>query len=232
MADPLASNSACGDARDDVDIALAVAGADSGLRTYTAACGRWESYAAKSSVLTTVNQNEALLRQAFAAGHGPQLLGDANLSPSPGLLDVFAPAFASDPAQLFQFAQPFEDEASVSRVFAMSSPGDPKPAPGKKHLVRQAGGSSACVRDLSEFRRNFDTFTEGALSKINWDGVVVAGGCVLASLTAGHGVHRKANSVRRLRKHFHRGLYSQADVDLFLVGYGKGPEEEVCLPCM
>ncbi len=80
------------------------------------------------------------------------------------------------------------------------------PCPG-----RRSAGELAIV-SLEEFRANFDAFTEGSLRFLDWRNVIVAGGAVMACLTT------RFNSNRHRRATFHDGLYSNADIDVFIHG--------------
>jgi ankyrin repeat protein len=59
------------------------------------------------------------------------------------------------------------------------------------------------VVSQSEFRENFDKFTENQFKGMNWDNVFVAGGCVLASM---------------LRPDVQGNGYKSSDVDMFFYG--------------
>lgn len=215
------------------DVKAAATAAENAVHTYVSGVATWASYGDKQAAIRRVNQAEGGLRKAFAAGGGEVVrngevpgaaVPGSTGVPAPGLLSVYDAA-AVNPA-LLVYAAPFPGEAETPRVFPLAD-GDAQPgavASGDRprpSRVRRAAGQPACAPTVDAVRRNLDVFTEHALAAIDWDGVVVAGGCVLASLMATSG------SARKLRKAFHRGLYSQADVDLFLVGFGKGPEEEV-----
>ena len=84
-------------------------------------------------------------------------------------------------------------------------------------------GGQTISRDIEEFRENFHIYTEGALRLIDWNNVVVAGGAVLASLLCNSQV-AKSNLERR--RFYREGPYKKADIDLFLIGYGPGSEDQ------
>ena len=240
-----------------VDLADAARKSSLAVQQYAAKCGRgWQSYREKTRTLNDVNTREANLRRAFArtgddVGVGVGVGVGVDPDAPSGLLDVYDAAAAHGQA-LLRFAPPFRSEASITRMFRLADRGaatssaagsatrdgfadagaDRDPAAQASSSLRPAvlgprrkpAGSAAIAPTLDAFRRNLAIFTENALSRVGWDGVVVAGGCVLACLQAA----ATNRSARSIRKRFHRGASSKADVDLFLVGFGKGPAEEVC----
>lgn len=72
------------------------------------------------------------------------------------------------------------------------------------------------LKDLSDFKKNWDVFTEGSLSRLDWNNVVAAGGVVLACLLSFPEAAR--GSRRIMRKHYHAAAYPSSDIDLFLWG--------------
>jgi hypothetical protein len=69
---------------------------------------------------------------------------------------------------------------------------------------------------LSDFKKNWDVFTEGSLSRLDWNNVVAAGGAVLACLLSFPEAAR--GSRRNMRKHYHAAAYPSSNIDLFLWG--------------
>eukprot|EP01105_Mastigella_eilhardi_P026264 TRINITY_DN749_c0_g2_i1.p1 TRINITY_DN749_c0_g2~~TRINITY_DN749_c0_g2_i1.p1 ORF type:complete len:319 (+),score=47.88 TRINITY_DN749_c0_g2_i1:16-972(+) len=80
------------------------------------------------------------------------------------------------------------------------------------------------VKTLAQFERNFDAFTSGQLACVNWDNMVVAGGCILACLedTA---VRTTNEDVDTVDWEFYDQLHAhpQSDIDVFF--YGLTPQE-------
>ncbi|CAK9095401.1 Uncharacterized protein R883 [Durusdinium trenchii] len=78
------------------------------------------------------------------------------------------------------------------------------------------------VRSIDEFELAFlDVFSNGALRKINWDNVVVAGGSVVACMLEDCSASPSGNRDARradLQRRFSSPLYEDSDIDLFLYG--------------
>ena len=97
----------------------------------------------------------------------------------------------------------------------------------EKHLMplteatRRKEGTPAMTSSLEEFNQNWSIFSEGSLSLLDWNNVVVAGGSVLACLLPVPDPNK--TSKRTLRKYFHSTAFPTSDVDLFL--YGLTPEQ-------
>ncbi|KAK1143690.1 hypothetical protein N8T08_006090 [Aspergillus melleus] len=89
--------------------------------------------------------------------------------------------------------------------------------------ARRPNGSPAVVSSLSEFKKNFNIFTEGSLSDMDWSNVAVAGSAVVTSLLPVPEKYR--SSKRALRQYYHDKFAPASDVDLFL--YGLSEEEAI-----
>ncbi|OJJ66542.1 hypothetical protein ASPBRDRAFT_200862 [Aspergillus brasiliensis CBS 101740] len=85
-----------------------------------------------------------------------------------------------------------------------------------KEEDRRPNGSPAVVSTLDEFRKNFNVFSEGALSDMDWSNVVVAGSAVVTCLLPVPEKYR--DSKRSLREYYHEKVAPASDVDLFLYG--------------
>ncbi|KAE8369865.1 ankyrin repeat-containing domain protein [Aspergillus caelatus] len=81
---------------------------------------------------------------------------------------------------------------------------------------RRAYGDPAVVSSLEDFRNNFNIFSEGSLSDMDWSNVVVAGSAVVTCLMPVPEEHR--GSKRALRQFYHDKYAPASDVDLFLYG--------------
>lgn len=85
-----------------------------------------------------------------------------------------------------------------------------------KEENRRPNGSPAVVPTLDEFRKNFNVFSEGALSDMDWSNVVVAGSAVVTCLLPVPEKYR--DSKRSLREYYHEKIAPASDVDMFLYG--------------
>lgn len=92
-----------------------------------------------------------------------------------------------------------------------------------KDQDRRPNGSPAVVPGLEEFQKNFNLFSEGALSDMDWSNVVVAGSAVVTALMPVPEEHR--GSKRALRQFYHEKFAPASDVDLFL--YGLSDEQAI-----
>ncbi|KAE8375542.1 ankyrin repeat-containing domain protein [Aspergillus bertholletiae] len=81
---------------------------------------------------------------------------------------------------------------------------------------RRACGDPAVVSSLEDFRNNFNIFSEGSLSDMDWNNVVVAGSAVVTCLMPVPEEYR--GSKRALRQFYHDKYAPASDVDLFLYG--------------
>lgn len=81
---------------------------------------------------------------------------------------------------------------------------------------RKPNGSPAVVQTLLKFQNNFNLFTEGSLSDIDWSNIVVAGSAVVTCLMPVPEKYR--DSKRSMRQFYHEEFAPASDVDLFLYG--------------
>ncbi|KAJ6544013.1 hypothetical protein B0H19DRAFT_1212418 [Mycena capillaripes] len=149
-------------------------------------------------VLKPALQIEAELRDLFAADKPHERLADLHA----GLVDVF------DAPDAIRATRPriVKDDHDLSAHYIMPL------TEGNRRL------EGPCMLDeLSDFKTNWDVFTEGSLSLLhNWNNVVAAGGAILACLTP---LPEGAKGSRRnMRKHYHASANPSSDVDLFLWG--------------
>jgi hypothetical protein len=86
---------------------------------------------------------------------------------------------------------------------------------------KKTPGSTMITSSLSEFKENFDIFTEEQLADINWNNIIVAGGSVLACLL------KRPNNVGQSRSALHNyyhsttGEFFNSDIDIFLYGLNR-----------
>ena len=81
---------------------------------------------------------------------------------------------------------------------------------------RKPNGSRAIVQDFHSFRQNFNLFSEGSLSELDWSNVVAAGSSVVTALLP---VPEKHNTSKRARReYYHQQLAPASGVDLFIWG--------------
>lgn len=146
------------------------------------------------------NEYEAVVRKLFAQNPSNPLLKANHLDIAPlydstGSNDV--KTRARDPA-----AEP--PEIREKYVLPLSEE------------ARRPNGSPAVVPSLNEFKKNFNIFSEGSLSDMDWSNVVVAGSAVVTSLLPVPEEYR--SSKRALRQFYHDNFAPASDVDLFLYG--------------
>ncbi|RMZ83060.1 hypothetical protein DV738_g1336, partial [Chaetothyriales sp. CBS 135597] len=89
--------------------------------------------------------------------------------------------------------------------------------------ARKPSGSPATVKNLSEFRHNFNLFSESSLVDLDWSNVIAAGSSVVTALLPVNAPHNE--SKRALRNYYHEILAPASDVDLFL--YGLNEEQAI-----
>ncbi|RMD43987.1 hypothetical protein DV735_g1143, partial [Chaetothyriales sp. CBS 134920] len=82
--------------------------------------------------------------------------------------------------------------------------------------ARKPSGSPATVKNLAEFRHNFNLFSESSLVDLDWSNVIAAGSSVVTALLPVGAPHNE--SKRALRNYYHEILAPASDVDLFLYG--------------
>jgi ankyrin repeat protein len=75
-------------------------------------------------------------------------------------------------------------------------------------------GTSA-ISTKEEFLDNFEIFTEGLLTCLDWNNVLLAGGSALAMLTK---LPSNVQTDEQKRKYYHDTKYSKSDIDLYIYG--------------
>ncbi|RMJ26284.1 ankyrin repeat protein [Aspergillus sp. HF37] len=146
------------------------------------------------------NDYDAVLRRVFAQEPTHPALQDNHLNLVPlydnagtSTASVRARNLASEPPELKQ------------KYLLHLKPEDRKP-----------NGSPAVVPSVQDFQTNFSIFTEGSLSDLDWNNVVVAGSAVVTCLMPVPEKFR--DSKRSLRQFYHEEFAPASDVDLFLYG--------------
>ncbi|PWY77072.1 ankyrin repeat protein [Aspergillus heteromorphus CBS 117.55] len=151
-------------------------------------------------IITPYNEYDAAARRLFAQEPSHDALQDNHLNIVPvydsnGTCDVRVRA--RDPAS---------ESAETNERYIM---------PLNKEK-RRPSGTPAVVPKFEDFWKNFNIFSEGALSDMDWSNVVVAGSAVVTCLLPVPEEYR--NSKRGLRKYYHETIAPASDVDLFLYG--------------
>ncbi|KAK0729206.1 hypothetical protein B0T21DRAFT_394537 [Apiosordaria backusii] len=142
---------------------------------------------------------EAHLREAFAQDPSNELLKDPHVN--------VLPLFTEDTATLNMRARNLAAESKEERSrYIMPLPKE----------LRRPNGSPATVRDLKEFRRNFNVFSESSLVELDWSNVVAAGSSVVNCLLPVPDEYNR--NKRTLREFYHEKFSPASDVDLFLYG--------------
>ncbi|CEH12417.1 FOG: Ankyrin repeat [Ceraceosorus bombacis] len=151
------------------------------------------------------------------------------LAPCVGLVDVHGEATADANGSIFKTRRRLvEADASGQQPKIVAIPGGPRTNPTRtdaQHVLplpesdRRPHGSPA-VASQDEFREAFNILTENAFALLHekdWQGVLVAGGSVLAALTP---LPQKCKKSRReLRRYLHEsGPCRGSDIDVFLYG--------------
>lgn len=77
-------------------------------------------------------------------------------------------------------------------------------------------GARVAVGSIQEFQEIWKIFTEGALTGMDWSGVVAAGGSVLACVQPIPAAFHSSSA--RMRDYLHKQCYPSSDIDLFLWG--------------
>ncbi|PYH91092.1 ankyrin repeat protein [Aspergillus ellipticus CBS 707.79] len=153
-----------------------------------------------NQIITPYNEYDAAARKLFAQDPTNNALQDNHLNVVPvyssnGTSDVRVRArdLASESAETKeQYIMPLKQEK------------------------RRLSGSPAVVPKFEDFWKNFNIFSEGALSDMDWSNVVVAGSAVVTCLLPVPEKYR--DSKRALRKYYHETIAPASDVDLFLYG--------------
>ncbi|PPQ83892.1 hypothetical protein CVT26_009213 [Gymnopilus dilepis] len=162
---------------------------------------------------TNLSMDEALQKALEAERHIRLLFGSDPHNPLLqdlylGLVDVFR----LDPAVRRARARVILDRQELPQKYIFPV----------KALYRRPNLMPSTVPDIKAFRKHWELFTHGALSKMrpkDWQNVVAAGGSVLACLAP----PRPAIPARDLQKIYQAEPYAASDIDLFI--WGLSPEE-------
>lgn len=142
---------------------------------------------------------EAHLRECFAQDPSNELLKDPHVN--------VLPLFTEDTSSLNIRARNLAAESKEERSrYIMPLPKE----------LRRPNGSPATVKDLKEFRRNFNVFSESSLVELDWSNVVAAGSSVVNCLLPVPAEYNR--NKRTLREFYHEKFSPASDVDLFLYG--------------
>lgn len=159
-----------------------------------------------AGIMQPYRDYEAQLRRVYAQDRQNPALDDPHLN--------VLPLFTEDTKFVSTRARDIASESpeETSR-YIMSLPQE----------KRRAHGSPATVTDLTEFRRNFNIFSESSMAELDWNNVVAAGSSVVNTLLP---VPKEFSMTKRkLREYYHEKFCPASDVDLFL--YGLTHEEAV-----
>ncbi|KAF8869971.1 hypothetical protein CPB84DRAFT_1754730 [Gymnopilus junonius] len=152
-----------------------------------------------------------ILENALVAEHEIRLLFGSDLY-NPQLQDLYLgliDIFSLHPATRRTHSrnvQPNTPEYSNNYIFPVIVPS------------RRLDLMPSTVFSIEVFRRHWDVFTHGALSKMkekDWENVVAAGGSILACLMA---PYPKVDSAKSLNEYYQSAVYGSCDIDLFLWG--------------
>lgn len=158
-------------------------------------------------LLQPYNDYEAVVRKAFAQEPSHAALRDNHFNLVP----------------LYDTARTNNTKVRARNLDAESPQQKEKYLLPLKDQDRRPNGSPAVVPGLEEFQKNFNLFSEGALSDMDWSNVVVAGSAVVTALMPVPEEHR--GSKRALRQFYHEKFAPASDVDLFL--YGLSDEQAI-----
>lgn len=157
-------------------------------------------------IMEPYRQYEAHLRGVFAQDRQNPILSNPNIN--------VLPLFNQDTELITTRARKLEAESELEKSkYVMALPDD----------KRRPHGSPATVENLTEFQKNFNIFSESALTELDWSNVVAAGSSVINCLLP---VPPEFNvNKRKLREYYHEKFCPASDVDLFL--YGLTHEEAI-----
>ncbi|KAB8262887.1 hypothetical protein BDV32DRAFT_147064 [Aspergillus pseudonomiae] len=153
-----------------------------------------------AQLLKPYNEYEAVVRKLFAQEPSHPALRDNHLNIVP-LYDTSGKTIV-----LSRPRDPGSESADLQEKYIMPL----------KAESRRASGDPAVVSSLEGFRHNFNIFSEGSLSDMDWSNVVVAGSAVVTCLMPVPEEYR--GSKRALRQFYHDKYAPASDVDLFLYG--------------
>ncbi|KAF7594363.1 hypothetical protein BBP40_009344 [Aspergillus hancockii] len=153
-----------------------------------------------SELVKPYNAYEAAVRKLFAQEPSHHTLQDGHLNIVP-LYDSSGKAIVPSRPRV-----PASQTPEIQEQYIMPL----------KPEDRRANGDPAVVSKMEDFRKNFNIFSEGSLSDMDWSNVVVAGSAVVTCLMPVPEEYR--GSKRALRQFYHDKFAPASDVDLFLYG--------------
>lgn len=159
-----------------------------------------------NDILEPYRRYESQLRTVYAQDRANPALDDPFLN--------VLPLFNENTQYINTRARNLEAESDEEKSkYIMSLPED----------KRRPHGSPATVRNVGQFQKNFNIFSESSLVDLDWSNVVAAGSSVVNCLLP---VPKEFDTTKRkLREYYHEKFCPASDVDLFL--YGLTHEEAI-----
>ncbi|PRP85402.1 hypothetical protein PROFUN_06948 [Planoprotostelium fungivorum] len=185
------------------------------------------NYEEKFRLFDQLREEENWYREVFAQQRDSDVLNDPHLCLVPAH-DV--------PSDFFKVVEQSKQEKNLPRIFGEewaekrrqskasdailneddAVEGDEETADTSEIPAAVRTDTASSIVSESEFHKQFDIFTEGQFRYFNWDNVFAAGGSILAALMPVPEEHAAKNSTRR--NFFHKLMYSNSDIDLFIYG--------------
>lgn len=153
-----------------------------------------------TQIMAPYREYESKLRSLFAQNREDPRLEDPYIN--------VLPLFTDKTSRITTRARDLASESQEEKdKYIMALPDD----------KRRPHGSPATVGSLTEFRKNFNIFSENSLADLDFgDNVVAAGSSVINCLLP---VPAEFNKTKRtLREYYHEKFCPASDVDLFLYG--------------
>ena len=152
-----------------------------------------------TQIMAPYREYESKLRSLFAQDRGDPRLNDPYIN--------VLPLFNDKTSRITTRARNLASESQEEKdKYIMALPDD----------KRRPHGSPATVGSLTDFRKNFNVFSENSLADLDWGNVVAAGSSVVNCLLP---VPPEFNKTKRtLRDYYHEKFCPASDVDLFLYG--------------
>ncbi|PRP88491.1 ankyrin repeat protein [Planoprotostelium fungivorum] len=194
------------------------------IHTYEQVKGNFEE---KFRLFDQLREEENWYREVFAQQRDSEVLNDPHLCLVPAH-DV--------PSDFFKIVEQSEQEKNLPRIFGEEWAETRRQSKASNAIVNEDDeveedqetpekaeipaavrtDTASSIVSESEFHKQFDIFTEGQFRYFNWDNVFAAGGSILAALMPVPEEHAAKNSTRR--NYFHKLMYSNSDIDLFIYG--------------
>lgn len=152
-----------------------------------------------TQIMAPYREYETKLRSVFAQDPGDPRLDDPYIN--------VLPLFTDKTSRIATRARDLASESQEEKDRYIMALPDGK---------RRPHGSPATAGSLTDFRKNFNIFSENSLADLDWGGVVAAGSSVVNCLLP---VPAEFNKTKRnLREYYHEKFCPASDVDLFLYG--------------